>query len=190
MAESASSGPQPSREPAVSSRQDKRHKLSGHPGSDEAWGELKPALTPLQQAELLRDWIEIGLQYSRRKRTSFRRASSTLKAATILLSGASTIILGVQNLDFWAGIGFALVALTTVVAAIEPFFNWRSRWVLMEEQVYEFYRLRDDLIMAVAKRDVDRLTNENVAEYYARYSRIWDETSERWMEYRRASESG
>jgi hypothetical protein len=49
-----------------------------------------------------------------------------------VLSGASTIILGVQNLDFRAGLGFALVALTTVVAAVEPFFNWRSRRLLME----------------------------------------------------------
>jgi len=62
----------------------------------------------------------------------------------VILTGASTIILGVQNLDFWAGFGFALVALATVLAAIEPFFSWRSRWLLMEEQVYKFYRLRDD----------------------------------------------
>jgi hypothetical protein len=43
-------------------------------------------------------------------------ASSTLKAATVILSGASTIILGVQNLDFWAGLGFTPVALATVFA--------------------------------------------------------------------------
>jgi hypothetical protein len=105
----------------------------------------------------------------------------------VLLTGASTIILGVQDLDFSAGLGFALVALATVLAAIEPFFSWRSRWLLMDEQVYRFYRLRDDIIMAVARRGADQLTHDEVGELYSRYSTIWDETSERWMEHRRAS---
>src|SRR5690349_11567610 len=81
---------------------------NGRPGNA-AWSEIRESLTPLEQARLLGRWVEIGLQYSRRKRSSFRRASSILKAATVLLTGASTIILGVQNLDFWAGFGFALV---------------------------------------------------------------------------------
>jgi hypothetical protein len=151
---------------------------------------VRAALTPFEQAKVIEDWVEIGLQYSRRKRSSFRLASSVLKTATVALAGSSTIILGIQNLDFWAGLGFALVALATVLAAVEPFFSWRSRWLLMEEQVYRFYRLRDDIIMAVARRSPDELTNEDVAAFYARYTKIWDETSARWMEYRRASGSG
>ena len=43
-----------------------------------------------------------------------------------------------QDLDFWSGLGFSLVALVTVINAVEPFFNWRSRWVLMEEAQYRF----------------------------------------------------
>lgn len=154
------------------------------------WEESSAALTPLAQAKLLSSWVEVGLQYSRRKRSSFRRSSSTLKTAVVLLTGASTIILGVQNLDFWAGLGFALVALATVLAAIEPFFSWRSRWLLMEEQVYRFYRLQDDIVMTVARRGAAQLTHDDVADFYARYSAIWDETSERWMEHRRASGAG
>jgi hypothetical protein len=168
------------------SREDKGPNLNS--GVDRDLDELKVGLSPLEQAKLLREWVEIGLHYSRRKRTSFRRASSVLKAATVVLSGASTVILGVQNLDFWAGLGFALVALVTVLAAIEPFFSWRSRWLLMEEQVYRFYRLRDDLIMAAAGRS--QLTQQDVDSFYERYSTTWDQTSERWMEYRRASGSG
>jgi hypothetical protein len=49
-----------------------------------------------------------------------------------------------QDLDFWTGLGFALIALATAENTFEPFFAWRSRWVLMEEAQYEFYRLRDD----------------------------------------------
>lgn len=50
-----------------------------------------------------------------------------MKVAALTLSAAATIILGVQDLDFWAGLGFSLVALATAVSAVEPFFNWRSR---------------------------------------------------------------
>jgi hypothetical protein len=60
--------------------------------------------------------------------------------ASLILSGASTIILGLQNLDFWTELGFSLVAIATRVNALEPFFAWRSRWVLMEETQYRFYR--------------------------------------------------
>jgi hypothetical protein len=71
----------------------------------------------------------------------------------VILTRSSTIILGVQNLNVWAGLGFTLVASATALAAIEPFFSWRSRWLLMKEQVHKFYRLRDDIIMAVARRE-------------------------------------
>jgi hypothetical protein len=107
-----------------------------------------------------------------------------------MLSAASTIILGVQDLDFWAGIGFALVALVTVVSAIEPFFNWRSRWVLMEEQLHRFYRLEDDLRMELAKAPAAGVTSELVDKYYATFRGIWSSSGRRWLEFRKAVDQG
>ena len=78
----------------------------------------------------LRTWTLSANSYSRSRKNRFRLFSSATKILSLVLSGAATIILGLQNLTFWAGLGFSLVALTTVVNAIEPFFNWRSRWCL------------------------------------------------------------
>lgn len=145
---------------------------------------------PAEQVELLLRWLDSAIKYSRRRRGSFRTASSVTKVATLVLSAASTIILGVQNLDFWTGIGFALVALVTAVSAVEPFFNWRSRWVLMEEQLHRFHSLAEDLRMEVAKAPAGGVTRELVDEYYATYRGIWDSGGQRWLEFRKAAEQG
>jgi hypothetical protein len=86
-----------------------------------------------------------GIVWAQPRKKRFRSAASITRMVTLGLSGASTVILGLQDLDFWASLGFSLVALSTVVAAVEPFFNWRSRWVLMEEAQYELRRIRDEL---------------------------------------------
>jgi hypothetical protein len=147
-------------------------------------------LTPTQRAELLHEWITGAIDYSRRKRGRFRRAASLVKIATLTLSAASTIILGVQDLDFWTGVGFALVATVTVVTAIEPFFNFRSRWVLMEEQQHRFRRLQEDLIMAITRTPTGDVTHELVDEYHDTYREIWKSTAERWLESRNSAERG
>ena len=35
--------------------------------------------------------------------------------------------------------------LVALISALEPFFNWRSRWILMEEAQYRLQRIRDEL---------------------------------------------
>jgi hypothetical protein len=147
-------------------------------------------LTPAQRAELLHGWIDDAIGYSKRKRRDFRSAASLVKIATLVLSAASTIILGVQNLDFWTGVGFALVATVTVVSAVEPFFNWRSRWVLMEEQLLRLYRLEEDLTMLVARTPAGAMTDEMVDEYHDAYREIRNSTSQRWLEFRRSTDQG
>jgi hypothetical protein len=157
------------------------------PTSGPASPRLESGLSPLERASLLLRWIDRSLDYSRRKRFGFRTASSMLKIGTLTLSAASTIILGVQNLDFWAGLGFALVALATVLGAVEPFFNWRSRWVLMEEQLHQFSRLHEELVMRIAA--APDVTDAMVDEFYATYSEIWSSNSRRWAEFRKAEQA-
>jgi hypothetical protein len=102
-------------------------------------------LSPYEAAVRLRQQIVDGNGYARARKTRFRFFASSMKTLSLALSAASTVILGLQTLNFWAGLAFALVAVVTVINAVEPFFNWRSRWVLMEETQSRFYRLRDDL---------------------------------------------
>jgi hypothetical protein len=90
----------------------------------------------------LRDRVSNSNSYARARKARFRLLSSTTKVLSLVLSGASTIILGLQDLNFWAGLAFSLVALTTIVEGVEPFFNWRSRWVLAEAAQHRFYPCR------------------------------------------------
>jgi hypothetical protein len=43
---------------------------------------------------------------------------------SLVLAVSSTIILGLQQLNFWTGLAFSFVAVGTLVSAVEPFFNW------------------------------------------------------------------
>ena len=78
----------------------------------------------------------------------------------------STIILGLQKLNVWTGIAFSLVAVVTAVNTLEPFFAWRSRWVLMEEAQYQFYRLRDELTYYIAANEPDQLDESRLRDMF------------------------
>jgi hypothetical protein len=101
------------------------------------------------------------------------------------VSAASTVILGLQDLGFWAGLGFSLVALSTVVAAVEPFFNWRSRWILIGDTQYQLRRIRDELDFLLATHDDQGLQRKDVEPFFERTQAVWRQTSTRWLDERR-----
>lgn len=107
-----------------------------------------------------------------------------VRLTTLVLSAVSTIILGLQNLDPWTGTAFSLIAVVTVVSALEPFFAWRSLWVLMEEASYRFHRLEDDLSYYLASTPAEEVEGERVREMFSRYQEIWDSLSSRWLKFR------
>ncbi|MDT7594464.1 MAG: hypothetical protein QOJ06_10 [Pseudonocardiales bacterium] len=39
----------------------------------------------------------------------------------------------------------SFIAIVTVTSALEPFFAWRFRWMLMEAAQYDFYGIGDEL---------------------------------------------
>lgn len=145
-----------------------------------------PALSPLDLARDLVTRIERGNQYARLRKRRFRRSSTSAWGLSFALSAASTIILGLQEQNLWTGIGFVLVALITVVNPLEPFFAWRSRWVLMEETQYRFYRLRDDVTYYLASTPSDELTEPTVRAFFDQYQAFWDQLGSRWIESRRS----
>jgi hypothetical protein len=155
------------------------------PGQMTASPGIPAGLSPYETALQLRTWTLSANGYSRDRKARFRLFSTGTKVLSLVLSGAATIILGLQNLTFWAGLGFSLVALTTTINAIEPFFNWRSRWVLAEEAQHRFYRLQEDLEYLVATRRPDELMAEDLEKLYVRYQEIWDHFAGEWLEHRR-----
>ncbi|MCM0674669.1 DUF4231 domain-containing protein [Micromonospora phytophila] len=150
----------------------------------------RPALEPLELALDLVHRIERGNQYARSRKRNFIRRASLVRLASLTLSVASTIILGLQNLEFWTGLAFALVAVATVVNTVEPFFAWRSRWVLMEECQYKFYRLRDEVTYYIASNKPEELEAAKIRAMFDQYQGIWDELGSRWLEYRRSGSPG
>ncbi|WP_214405469.1 SLATT domain-containing protein [Pseudonocardia lacus] len=151
---------------------------------------LPTGLPPDELATLLLSWVEAGNEYARERKRRFTRRSSTLRVAILTLSAASTIILGLQNLDFWSSVGFTLTALVTVTSAVEPFFAWRFRWVLMEEAQYEFYRIADELRFLVAGSEAGTVPRDSIDRLYDNYQMVWQRLSQQWLEHRRLAGGG
>ena len=146
--------------------------------------DLPSGLKPLELAHHLRTQIARGHSYAQSRKHRFRWKSVAVRLTTLVLSAASTIILGLQNLDPWTGTAFSLVAVVTVVSALEPFFAWRSLWVLMEDASYRFHRLEDDLSYYIASTPATEIDSERVHEMFQRYQEIWDSLSTRWLRFR------
>ena len=145
----------------------------------------KPGLTPLELAQDLVARIEQGNAYARSRKNRFRSSSSVVRMMSLVLTVKSTIILGLQKLNVLTGIAFSLVAVVTSVNALEPFFAWRSRWILMEEAQHKFYRLCDEVTYYIAASQPDQLDGSRIRKMFDEYQQIWDQLGNRWLEYRR-----
>jgi hypothetical protein len=145
----------------------------------------RSGLTPSELAQDILARIEQGNAYARSRKNRFRSSSSVVRMVSLVLTVTSTIILGLQNLNVWTAIAFSLVAAVTAVNTLEPFFAWRSRWVLMEEAQHKFYRLRDEITYYIAANQPDQLDESKIRSMFDEYQQIWDQLSSRWMEYRR-----
>jgi hypothetical protein len=132
------------------------------------------------------DWADL------RKRR-FRSTASRVKVATLLLTGASTVVLGVPAIPSRAYIALPMVPLVTALSGFEGFFNWRSRWVLMEECQYRLNRLRDEIDYYVVLTPESDLKKADLDRFFELQQEIWADVSRRWIEFRkleRASERG
>jgi len=151
---------------------------------------LRAGLSSIEQAQQLLEWVEIGNRYARERKKRFRRRSSTLRGTTLALSAAATIILGLQNLSLWTGLGFSFIAVVTASNAIEPFFAWRFRWVLMEAAQYEFYKIGDELRYRISANTPETLTPGQIDDLYSQYKKVWEDLSGQWLAHRRHAASG
>ncbi|GAA3458414.1 SLATT domain-containing protein [Saccharothrix longispora] len=149
---------------------------------------VKSGLTPHELALDLLERIDGAREFGRARKEGFRRRSVALKVALLAMSATATIILGWQDLDFWTGLAFSLVALSTVFAGLEPFFAWRSLWVLMEESQAGFNRLRDDVAHYLAATPPADVDPARVDVLYRRYQDVWQRQNTRWLEFRRISD--
>lgn len=156
--------------------------------ADDAGSPLVPGRTAMELAELVRSRLSNDRDYAQRRRRTWQSKASTTHLLTLGLSAAATVILGIADLDPLATVGFVLSALVTTVGAVEPFFNWRSRWVLAEEALAAWYRLDDELnnyVSSTNEQDIDKAT---IIDIDKRRQAIWDRFSQQWLQERRRSE--
>ena len=138
-----------------------------------------------QASRILIEWCRSSNEYAKVQKKRFRKSATITWALSLCLSAGSTIILGLQDLEFWPSVGFILVALVTLVNGFEPYFNWRSRWVLSEEAQHHFYRLEEDIAHHLAATPAPDLNHVDVGVFYQRYCDAWNEYSRKWTESRR-----
>ncbi|MFD9331713.1 DUF4231 domain-containing protein [Streptomyces sp. NPDC060065] len=145
-------------------------------------------LPPVELARWVQGQLTVGMEWSESRRARFRRSASLVKLLSLAFSVASTVILGLQDLNFWASLAFSLGAVGVAVNAVEPFFNWRARWVLMEESEVRLRRIRDELDYLLVRTAPDLIRVEDVDPFFQRAQEVWADISRRWLDQRHADQ--
>jgi hypothetical protein len=141
---------------------------------------------PLREVFIhFRDLVSADMDWTDSRKIRFRRRASRIKIAALALTALSTIVLGIPAIPARASIALPLVAVVTVLSALETFFNWRSRWVLMEEAQYRLNRIRDEIDYYLVVTPSADLTKEKLDEFFAEQQAIWRDVSRRWVEFRK-----
>jgi hypothetical protein len=140
---------------------------------------------PLRKKFLLfRDYVSAHRDWADSRKNRDRARASRTRVAMLALTGGSTVVLGISAIPDRTAIALPMVALVTLIGGLEPYFNWRSRWVLMEETQYRLHRLRDEMdyyLMTTPEADVSQ---DKLDEFFKVEQEIWSDVSRRWVEFR------
>jgi hypothetical protein len=136
-------------------------------------------------AQRIRERLTFALQWGRDSRQSWRRNATITRILTLGLSAFATIALGLADLQGWARAGFIASALVTTASIIEPFFNWRSRWVMADEAIARWYTIEDQLLTYIAVTPPDELDVAHIQELDQLRQEVWDRFSSQWLSERR-----
>jgi len=136
-----------------------------------------------------RDLVSADMDWADSRKARFRGRASAAKIALLALAAASTIVLGIPAIPNRTAIALPMVALVTLVSALEPFFNWRSRWILMEETQYRLNRIRDEMDYYLVTTPAGDLDLDQLRRFFADQQDIWRDVSQRWIEFRKLDQA-
>ena len=145
----------------------------------------EPDLPLREQFTRFRALVSSDMDWADARKDRFRARASWAKVLTLLLTAASTVVLGLTDMPGRAAVALPMVALVTVISALEPFFNWRSRWILMEEAQYRLNRLRDEIDYYLVTTPTGEIRKTELERYFREQQGIWSDVSKRWIEYRK-----
>ena len=132
-----------------------------------------------------RDLVSADMGWTDSRKIRFRRRASYMKVAALLLTAASAVVLGIQAIPSRASIALPMVAIVAVANALEPFFNWRSRWVLMEEALYRLNKIRDEMDYYLVTTPAAALKRDKLYQFFLQQQEVWGDVSRRWVEFRK-----
>jgi hypothetical protein len=145
---------------------------------------------PLREAFLrFRDLVSSDMDWADSRKVRFRVRATRVKVAALALTAASTVVLGIPAIPGRAAIALPMVALVTLISALEPFFNWRARWVLMEETQYRLNRIRDEMDYYLVTTPAADLDRDRLRGFFADQQEIWQDVSRQWIEFRKQDQS-
>jgi hypothetical protein len=141
---------------------------------------------PLRDAFLgFRDLVSADIEWIDSRKKRYKAPASRVRVATLALTASSTVVLGIPEIPFRASIALPMVALVTLLAGLETFFTWRSRWLLMEETQYRMNRLRDEMDYYLVTTPATDLRRSDLDRFYAEQQDLWADVSRRWVEFRK-----
>lgn len=136
-----------------------------------------------------RDLVSADMDWANSRKTRFRWRATCAKVISLVLTGASTVVLGIEAIPARASIALPMVATVAALGAAETFFNWRSRWVLMEETQYRLNRLRDEMDYYLVATPSEEFDRARLDQFFADQQAIWSDVSQRWIAFRKLDRS-
>lgn len=131
-----------------------------------------------------RDLVSADMDWADSRKARFRRRASYVRLTALTAAALSTIVLGIEAIPNRTAIALPMVALVTLLGALEAFFSWRSRWVLMEETQYRLNRLRDEMDYYLVVTPSGNMKQKALDQFFEQQQLIWADVSRRWIEFR------
>jgi hypothetical protein len=146
---------------------------------------------PLREVLIhFRDLVSADMDWADSRKSRFRWRATCIKVVSLALTAVSTVVLGIAAIPARASIALPMVATVAALGAAETFFNWRSRWVLMEETQYRLNRLRDEMDYYLVVTPSAEFGRARLDQFFAEQQAIWSDVSQRWIAFRKLDRSG
>lgn len=139
-----------------------------------------------EQILRFRELVSSDMEWTTIRRHRFQFRAAGVKVAALVLTAASTVVLGISGIPARAAIALPMVALVSVLTGLDAYFSWRSRWILMEETQYSLHRLRDKMDFYLVTTPEANVEKSALDEFFGEQQKIWADASTRWVEYRRS----
>jgi hypothetical protein len=142
-----------------------------------------------------RDLVSADMDWADSRKRRFRRRAFLTRLTILILTAASTAILGISIIPAEARTAIALpiVALVTMFGSIELFLNHRPIWALMEETQYRLNRVRDEMDYYLVLTPQTNMEEARLQSFFLDQQAVWSDVSRSWVGFRkldRSSEPG